>query len=85
MGKTQSVVFGLAMAGLLSACAHAAPGGGDRPSGPPPEAFTACEGMSEGDTVSFEGRQGETIEATCQEHDGKLVAVPENGPGPRGH
>lgn len=50
--------------------------------GPPPEAITACEGKSVGDTVSFKGRRGETIEATCKEIDEQLVAVPE-GPPPR--
>jgi len=57
------------------------------PHGPPPEAFAACEDKSVGDSVEFTGRRGETIEATCQEKDGKLVAVPDNmpedGPPPR--
>lgn len=80
MSKSPSILSALALAGLLSACAHAAPGGGQRPPGPPEEAFTACEGLSAGDKVSFEGREGESIEATCEEHDGKLVAVPVNPP-----
>ena len=57
------------------------------PHGPPPEAITACEGRSVNDSVKFTGRWGESIEATCQEKDGKLVAVPDNmpegGPPPR--
>ncbi|RME38718.1 MAG: hypothetical protein D6794_04950 [Deltaproteobacteria bacterium] len=48
----------------------------------PPEAIEACEGKSAGDRVEFTGRRGETVEATCQEHDGKLVAVPNDAPEP---
>lgn len=45
--------------------------------GPPPEAIEACEGKSAGDNVSFSGRRGETLNATCEEVEGQLVAVPE--------
>lgn len=52
--------------------------------GPPPEAIEACKDKQVGDDVSFTGRKGEALEATCQERDGKLVAMPtsmpENGP-----
>ena len=48
-----------------------------RRKGPPPEAFEACEGKQAGDTVEFTGRRGESIKATCEEHDDQLVAVPE--------
>lgn len=81
--KSTRILASLALAGLVSACAHASNPGGDdgkRPPGPPPEAFEACEGLAEGDVVTFAGREGEDIEATCQEHDGKLVAVPKNPP-----
>ena len=59
--------------------------GQGRPQGPPPEAIEACEGKSAGDSVTFTGRQGETLEATCQEKDGQLAAAPDNMPegGPR--
>lgn len=54
--------------------------GGDR-KGPPPEAFTACEGKSVGDTSSFEGRNGETLSGTCEETpDGQMVLHPDNAP-----
>lgn len=80
--KSTKILASLALAGLVSACAHASHPGGDgkRPSGPPPEAFEACEGQSAGDLVTFAGREGEDIEATCEERDGKLVAVPKNPP-----
>ena len=51
------------------------PGGG-----PPPEAIKACEGKKVGDSVTFKGRQGESLKATCKEIEGKLAALPENGP-----
>lgn len=57
--------------------------GNGRPQGPPPEAIQACKDREVGDTVQFTGRQGETLEATCQEIDGQLVAVPEGMPGGR--
>jgi hypothetical protein len=63
-----------------------ASGQGRGPKGAPPEAIEACEGKSAGDSVEFTGRRGETLEASCQEKNGQLVAVPENAPkggGPR--
>lgn len=47
--------------------------------GPPPEAFTACEGKSAGDAAEFEDpRRGETITGTCEEMRGELVLKPDN-------
>ncbi|SDZ82980.1 hypothetical protein SAMN05660420_00515 [Desulfuromusa kysingii] len=57
-----------------------ASGGKGRPQGPPPEAIAACEGKSVGDSVTFTGREGESIKSTCQEVDGQIVAVPEDMP-----
>lgn len=54
--------------------------GGGRPEGPPPEAVEACEGKSVGDSVQFEGRRGDKIEATCKEIDGQIVAFPNDAP-----
>lgn len=53
--------------------------------GPPPEAIEACKDKQVGDEVGFAGRKGETLEAICQERDGKLVAMPTSMPdhGPR--
>ena len=53
--------------------------------GPPPEAFTACEDMSTGDSSAFSGRNGESITGTCEEgRDGSLVLRPDNAPDRRG-
>jgi len=54
--------------------------GQGRPQGPPSEAIEACQDKSAGDSVTFKGRRGETIEATCQERDGQLAAVPNDAP-----
>ena len=53
--------------------------------GPPPEAFTACEGKSAGDTAEFSGRNGESVAGTCEERNGKLVLRPEGGRPDRGN
>lgn len=58
-------------------------GNKQRPQGPPPEAIAACKEKAVGDTVQFSGRRGKTIEATCQEIEGQVVAVPEGMEGGR--
>lgn len=49
---------------------------------PPPEAISACEGKSEGDTVSFETPRGDKLAGTCKMIEEQLVAVPANGERP---
>ena len=62
--------------------AASGPGGpGGRPPGPPPEAVAACNGKTAGTSVSFTGRNGETLTGTCEPVDGKLAARP-SGPPP---
>ncbi len=82
--KGAIILFTLVLPSLvvISACSGAknGGGGGGPQGGPPPEAITACEGKSVGDTASFKGRRGETLEATCKEIDGQLVAFPEGAP-----
>lgn len=58
----------------------AAQGNRRRPGGPPPEAYTACEGLSAGDTAEFEGPNGDTITGTCEEEGDRLVLRPDNPP-----
>ena len=55
-------------------------GGGHQ--GPPPEAYTACEGKSEGDTAEFTSPRGDTVTGTCEyDRDGdRLVLRPDNPP-----
>lgn len=45
--------------------------------GPPAEAIEACVDKTEGDSVSFESRRGNTLEGTCKLMKEVLVAVPE--------
>ena len=56
---------------------------GRRPPGPPPEAYTACEGKSAGDKAEFVSPHGDTVTGTCEESGGRLVLRPDNPP-PRG-
>ena len=53
---------------------------GGRPQGPPPEAYTACEGKSEGDTAEFESPRGDTVTGTCEMEGDRLVLRPDNPP-----
>jgi hypothetical protein len=52
---------------------------------PPPEAYTACKGKTEGTVVQFTTPRGETLKGICRLFDGVLVAEPERkGPPPGG-
>ncbi len=57
---------------------------GGRQQGPPPEAYTACEGKSEGDTAEFEGPRGDMVTGTCEMEGDRLVLRPDNPPDDRG-
>lgn len=50
--------------------------------GPPPAAFTACEGKSAGDSAQFETRRGKVLTGKCEvlggKNAGKLVLRPNN-------
>ena len=62
--------------------AHAAQGDkSSRGHQPPEEAFKACVGKSEGDTVSVTMPRGDTLEATCAKFGDKLAARPSRPPG----
>ena len=52
---------------------------GRRRQGPPPEAYTACEGKTEGDTAQLETPRGDTISGTCEQEGDRLVLRPERG------
>ncbi len=57
----------------------------ERRSGPPPEAFAACESKQAGDQAQFTGRRGETVTGTCESgKDGKLFLKPDHPPGQAG-
>jgi len=58
--------------------------GGRRHHGPPPEAYTACEGKSAGDTAEFESPRGDTVTGICEQQGDRLVLRPDNPPDHRG-
>jgi len=74
-----AAVIGFAMAATTAE--PPAPPASGAPPGPPPEAIAACKGKTEGTTVSFTGRSGETLTGTCQTTNGVLAARPAGGPG----
>lgn len=45
--------------------------------GPPPEAYSACEGKNTGDTAQFVSPWGETISGTCEQEGDRLVLRPD--------
>ena len=71
-----TIILVLVLALPISACA-AERGENGRRQGPPPEAIEACKDKAEGDSVTFTGRRGESLQATCKEIQGQLAAVPE--------
>ncbi len=46
--------------------------------GPPPEAYTVCEGKTEGSAAQFTDPKGEVVTGKCQVADGKLVLRPDH-------
>ena len=54
---------------------------GGRHQGPPPEAYSACEGKSDGDEAQFVSPQGETVSGTCEQEGDRLVLRPDRAPG----
>ena len=53
---------------------------GRRHHGPPPEAYTACEGKCVGDTAEFESPHGDTVTGTCEQEGDRLVLRPDRPP-----
>jgi hypothetical protein len=49
---------------------------GKRGGGPPPEAYTACKGKSDGDASQLTGPRGGTVSGICRKIEGKLVLQP---------
>ncbi len=54
---------------------------GRRHHGPPPEAYTACEGKAVGDTAEFVSPRGETVTGTCKQEGDRLVLRPDRPKG----
>ena len=78
MNTITKITLGFALICLFATVALG--GGGRRPDGPPPEAFTACDGKESGDAAQFVTPEGDTITGMCVMRDGKLVLHPDNPP-----
>jgi len=53
---------------------------GRRHHGPPPEAYTACNGKNAGDTAEFVNPHGDTVTGTCEQEGDRLVLRSDNPP-----
>lgn len=71
----------LATAAAASAPAFSQPQGHPGRHAPPPEAYAACKGKAEGDSVTLTMPDGKSLTGTCRTMDGTLVAMPARGPG----
>jgi hypothetical protein len=56
----------------------------DEKGGPPAEAIGACQDQQEGATVEVPAAGGERVKGTCKDVDGRIIAVPDVGPGGEG-
>ena len=54
---------------------------GGRHQGPPPEAYSACEGKIAGDEAQFVSPHGETVTGTCEQEGDRLVLRPDHASG----
>ncbi len=50
---------------------------GRRHHGPPPEAYTACEGKNAGDAAEFVSPRGDTVTGICEQEESRLVLRPD--------
>ncbi len=76
-GRAASLLAGAAM---LTLSGLAVADGNERPQrrGPPPEALTACEGLSEAAACSFSGRRGDVSGQCVIARDDQLACAPED-------
>ena len=49
-------------------------------SGPPPEAYAACEGKNAGDRAEFESPRGDKVSGTCEPEGDMMVLRPDRRP-----
>ncbi len=52
-------------------------GNADKRCGPPPEAYTACEGKSAGDAAQFVSPRGDMVTGTCEQEGDRLILRPD--------
>lgn len=71
----------VATAAAATAPAFSQPQGHPARHAPPPEAYAACKGKTEGDSVTLTLPDGKSLTGTCRTMDGTLVAMPAGRPG----
>ena len=76
-GKMSIIFLSLALVVVTAYGSWAAAGKGGPRGGPPPEAYKACEGKSEGDTAEMTGPDGRTMTGTCMMQGDRLVMRPD--------
>ena len=79
--KKQAILFILAL--FITSPALAADDsrrGEGRHQGPPPEAYSACEGKESGDQAEFTNPRGDTVTGTCEQEGDRLVLRPDHPP-----
>ncbi len=85
MNITKKTSMGIALLGILTAVnafgdETSSRKSGRRHHGPPPEAYTACEGKNAGDTAEFVSPHGDTVTGTCEQEGDRLVLRPDRPP-----
>ena len=88
MTTTRTPFIAIALLGIVFALSNfgneaVAKAGGRRHHGPPPEAYTACEGKAAGDTAEFVSPRGDTVTGTCEVDGDRLVLRPDSPPNGR--
>ena len=72
------ILLGILVAGSPIGNGLYAQSTGMRRHGPPPEAYSACEGLNVGDTAEFVSPRGDTVTGTCEQYGDQLVLRPDN-------
>jgi len=84
MKTVKKFIIAIVLSILCAATAFGADSDQRRPmgrhQGPPPEAYGACEGKSEGDTAEFISPHGDTVTGVCELQGDRLVLRPDNPP-----
>jgi len=79
--KRMTIVFAVLIICAANAFAQGPPPGRQGHRGPPPEAYTACESKSAGDTAQFVSPHGDTVCGTCEQEGDRLVLRPDRARG----
>jgi hypothetical protein len=85
MNVTSKISIALVLMGICASNAFgsdvSSQENGGRRHGPPPEAYTACEGKNAGDAAQFVSPRGEKVVGTCVQEGERLVLRPDRPKG----